>query len=102
MDQPLELLGLIENAGAIFIGPWTPESVGDYIAGPNHTLPTGGTARFASPLSVEDFIKRTNIISYSYAALLKDAAAIRTLAEAEGLWAHGKAVDVRFESGEGT
>jgi histidinol dehydrogenase len=98
MDQPLELLGLIENAGAIFLGPWTPESVGDYIAGPNHTLPTGGTARFSSPLSVEDFIKRTSIVSYSYAALQKDAPTIRAIAEMEGLWAHGKAVDVRFES----
>jgi histidinol dehydrogenase len=97
MDQPLELLGLIENAGAIFLGPWTPESVGDYIAGPNHTLPTGGTARFSSPLSVDDFVKRTSVLSYSYAALQKDASAIRTLAELEGLWAHGKAVDVRFE-----
>jgi histidinol dehydrogenase len=98
MDQPLELLGLIENAGAVFLGPWTPESVGDYIAGPNHTLPTGGTARFSSPLSVEDFIKRTSVVSYSYAALQKDASAIRGFADIEGLWAHGKAVDVRFES----
>jgi histidinol dehydrogenase len=102
MEQPLELLGLIENAGAVFLGPWTPESVGDYFAGPNHILPTGGTARFASPLSVEDFIKRSNVISYSYAALYKDASAIRTLAELEGLWAHGKAVDIRFGSGDGT
>jgi histidinol dehydrogenase len=101
MDQPLELLGLIENAGAIFLGPWTPESVGDYIAGPNHTLPTGGTARFSSPLSVEDFIKRTSIVSYSYAALQNDAPTIRTIAEMEGLWAHGKAVDVRFEDRDG-
>jgi histidinol dehydrogenase len=100
MDQPLELLGLIENAGAIFLGPWTPESVGDYIAGPNHTLPTGGTARFSSPLSVDDFVKRTSVLSYSYAALRRESSAIRTLAEAEGLWAHGKAVDVRFESGD--
>jgi histidinol dehydrogenase len=100
MDQPLELLGLIENAGAIFLGPWTPESVGDYIAGPNHTLPTGGTARFSSPLSVEDFTKRTSVVSYSYAALQKDSSAIRALAEIEGLWAHGKAVEVRFESGD--
>ena len=100
MDQPLELLGLIENAGAVFLGPWTPESVGDYIAGPNHTLPTGGTARFSSPLSIEDFIKRTNVISYSYAALQKDERAIHSLSGAEGLWAHGKAVDVRFEDGD--
>ena len=97
MEQPLELLGLIENAGAIFLGPWTPQSVGDYIAGPNHTLPTGGTARWASPLSVEDFIKRSSIISYSYAALSNDAPSIRELAEAEGLWAHGRAVELRFE-----
>jgi histidinol dehydrogenase len=100
MDQPLELLGLIENAGAIFLGPWTPESVGDYIAGPNHTLPTGGTARFSGPLSVDDFIKRTNVISYSYSALQKDASTIRTIAEMEGLWAHGKSVDARFERGD--
>jgi histidinol dehydrogenase len=100
MDQPLELLGLIENAGAVFLGPWTPESVGDYVAGPNHTLPTGGTARFSSPLSVDDFVKRTSVLSYSYAALQKDSVAIRTLAEAEGLWAHGKAVDLRFETGD--
>ena len=100
MDQPLELLGLIENAGAVFIGPWTPESVGDYIAGPNHTLPTGGTARFSSPLSVDDFTKRTSVISYSYAALQKDARAIESIAGAEGLWAHNKAVEVRFQSGD--
>jgi histidinol dehydrogenase len=97
MEQPHELLGLIENAGAVFLGPWTPESAGDYLAGPNHTLPTGGTARFSSPLSVEDFTKRTNVISYSAVALQSDSVAIRTLAELEGLWAHGKAVDVRFE-----
>jgi histidinol dehydrogenase len=71
--------------------------VGDYIAGPNHTLPTGGTARFSSPLSVEDFIKRTNVISYSPVALQKDAPTIRAIAEMEGLWAHGKSVEVRFE-----
>ena len=100
MDQPLELLGLIKNAGAVFLGPWTPESVGDYTAGPNHTLPTGGTARFSSPLSVEDFTKRMNVISYSYAALQKDAQMIADLSRAEGLWAHGKAVDVRFENEE--
>ena len=100
MDQPLELLGLIENAGAIFLGPWTPESVGDYIAGANHTLPTGGTARFSNPLSVDDFVKRTNIISYSYSALKKDSRAVCDLARAEGLWAHGKAVELRFEERE--
>lgn len=98
MDQPHELLGLIENAGAVFLGPWTPESVGDYVSGANHTLPTGGTARFSSPLSVDDFIKKTNIISYSYAALQKEAPAIASLAGVEGLWAHGRAVELRFEN----
>jgi len=97
MDQPLELLGLIKNAGAVFLGPWTPESVGDYISGANHTLPTGGTARFSSPLSVDDYVKKTNVISYSFAALQNDARAIEEIAGAEKLWAHGKAVTVRFE-----
>ncbi|MCL2883537.1 MAG: histidinol dehydrogenase [Coriobacteriia bacterium] len=97
MDQPLELLGMIENAGAIFLGPWTPISVGDYLAGPNHTLPTGGTARWASPLSVDDFVKRSSVISYSYAALSNDAPTIKLLADAEGLWAHGRSVEMRFE-----
>ncbi|MCL2757260.1 MAG: histidinol dehydrogenase [Coriobacteriia bacterium] len=97
MENPFELLGLIDNAGAIFLGPWTPESVGDYLAGPNHTLPTGGTARFSSPLSVDDFVKRTSVISYTYAALHKDAEAIEELAAKEGLWAHGKSVRARFE-----
>ena len=100
MEQPLELLGLIKNAGAIFLGPWTPESVGDYIAGPNHTLPTGGTARFSSPLSVEDFIKRSTVISYSYGALKNDSRFIETLSDAEGLWAHKEAVRIRFEDGD--
>ena len=100
MEQPLQLLGLIKNAGAIFLGPFTPESVGDYIAGPNHTLPTGGTARWASPLSVDDFVKRSSVISYSYAALENDAAHIIDLAKTEGLWAHGRAVELRFEDEE--
>lgn len=100
MDQPMELLGLIENAGAIFLGPWTPESVGDYVAGPNHTLPTGGTARFSSPLSVDDFCKRSSVISYSFAALEKDAAIIETIADREGLWAHAQAVRHRIALAE--
>ncbi|MDR3053332.1 MAG: histidinol dehydrogenase [Coriobacteriales bacterium] len=100
MDSPLELLGLIENAGAIFLGPWTPESVGDYVAGPNHTLPTSGTARFSSPLSVDDFTKRSSVISYSYAALEEDADTIIALAGQEGLWAHAHAVRARFEGAD--
>jgi histidinol dehydrogenase len=97
MAEPFELLGQIRNAGAIFLGPWTPESVGDYVAGPNHVLPTGGTARFSSPLSVEDFIKRSSVISYSRSALENDAATIVTIAEAEGLDAHADAVALRLE-----
>ncbi|MDR0459097.1 MAG: histidinol dehydrogenase, partial [Coriobacteriales bacterium] len=96
MEQPLELLGLIENTGAIFLGLWTPQSVGDYTAGPNHTLPTSGTARWSGPLAVDDFVKRTSVVSYSYAALSNDAPHILALAQAEGLWAHGRAVELRF------
>lgn len=96
MDEPLELLGSIVNAGAIFLGPWTPESVGDYVAGPNHVLPTGGTARFSSPLSVADFVKRSSVLSYSFAGLEADASAIMTIAEAEGLDAHARAVALRL------
>jgi histidinol dehydrogenase len=97
MADPLELLGSIRNAGAIFLGPWTPESVGDYIAGPNHVLPTGGTARFSSPLSVEDFVKRSSVISYSLEALEADAPTVMAIAGAEGLDAHAKAVALRLE-----
>lgn len=100
MDEPLELLGSIRNAGAIFLGPWSPESVGDYVAGPNHTLPTGGTARFSSPLSVDDFTKRSSVISYSWGALAEDAPTVLTIAEREGLWAHGRAVSLRLEFAE--
>jgi len=97
MAEPFELLGQVRNAGAIFLGPWTPESVGDYVAGPNHVLPTGGTARFSSPLSVDDFVKKSSVISYSRAALEADAATVITLATAEGLDAHADAVALRLE-----
>lgn len=96
MSDPWELLASVHHAGAIFLGSWTPESVGDYVAGPNHTLPTGGTAAFSSPLSVDDFVKKSSVISYTYDALEADADAIMTLAAREGLWAHGRAVDVRM------
>ena len=95
MLEPFELLGAIRDAGAIFLGPWTPESVGDYVAGPNHTLPTGGTARFASPLSCEDFVKKSSVISYSREALEFDADTIVTIAEAEGFESHARAVTLR-------
>jgi histidinol dehydrogenase len=97
MAEPLELLGSIRNAGAIFLGPWTPESVGDYVAGPNHVLPTGGTARFSSPLSVDDFMKKSSVISYSREALESDGPTVMTIALAEGLAAHADAVALRLE-----
>jgi histidinol dehydrogenase len=97
MVDPMELLGSIRNAGSIFLGPWSPQSIGDYIAGPNHVLPTGGTARFASPLSVLDFVKRSSVISYSREALAFDGPTAMTLAEAEGLDAHALAIALRLE-----
>ena len=96
MSEPFELLGRVKNAGAIFLGPWTPEAVGDYVAGPNHTLPTGGTAAFSSPLSVADFMKKSSVLSWSFEALERDSAAVETLAAREGLWSHGRSVDVRM------
>lgn len=97
MSDPWELLGSIRNAGAIFLGPWTPEAIGDYVAGPNHTLPTGGTAAFSSPLSVDDFVKKSSILNYSFDALEADADATMTLAAREGLWSHGRSVDLRLQ-----
>ena len=97
MDHPFELLGEIHNAGAIFLGPWTPEAIGDYVAGPNHVLPTGGTARFSSPLSVDDFIKKSSVISYSVDALAQDAPAVETIATQEGLWSHARSVSLRLD-----
>jgi histidinol dehydrogenase len=87
---------LIVNAGAIFIGSYTPEPVGDYFAGPNHTLPTSGTARFQSALSTLDFIKKTSLVSYSQAALKRDRKAIVGLANEEELTAHAHAINIRF------
>ncbi|WP_449315440.1 histidinol dehydrogenase [Rubneribacter sp.] len=95
VDHALDLLGAVRNAGAIFLGAWTPEAVGDYVAGPNHTLPTGGTARYASPLSVDEFVKKSSVIQYSSAALARDARAVIDLATHEGLWAHAKSVEMR-------
>ncbi|TJW09800.1 histidinol dehydrogenase [Parvibacter caecicola] len=93
----MDLLGAIRNAGAIFLGAWTPEAVGDYVAGPNHTLPTGGTARWASPLSTDDFVKKSSIIQYTPAALARDGETVRTIATHEGLWAHARSVELRLE-----
>ena len=89
------LASSIRHAGAIFLGDDTPEPVGDYLAGPSHVLPTGGTARYASPLGVYDFVKRTSVIRYTRARLADDADAIIALAEAEGLFGHAEAVRVR-------
>lgn len=95
--EPFQYLAKIENAGAIFLGPYSSESVGDYFAGPNHVLPTNGTARFSSALSVDDFIKKSSIIYYSKEALLRDAPQIAALAKFEGLQAHARAVEIRVE-----
>ncbi len=95
VKEPFEYIGKIRNAGALFIGPYTPEPVGDYIAGPNHVLPTAGTARFSSALSVDHFIKKTSLINYSQAAFEKEADDILTLAGIEGLGAHGNSIRVR-------
>ncbi len=97
MDEPMDLLGLIRNAGAIFVGSWTPVPVGDYFAGPSHTLPTSGTARFANPLSTDDFVKKSSVICYSLAALENDAANIARIARSEGFEGHAKAVEERIE-----
>lgn len=96
VENPREAAKRIKNAGAIFLGHYTPEAIGDYMAGPNHVLPTSGTARFSSPLGVYDFIKRTSLISYSREELAKIGKACRTLAEMENLDAHVKAVQIRL------
>ena len=96
VKEPRACAEKIRNAGAIFLGHYTPEAVGDYLAGPNHVLPTSGTARFSSPLGVYDFLKRTSIISYSPEALKKEAPFIRVLADMEHLDAHANAVDLRI------
>jgi len=97
IENPFEYIGKIRNAGAVFLGNYTPEPVGDYIAGPNHVLPTAGTARFSSALSVDNFIKKTSLISYSREAFLREAKDIILLAETEGLGAHADSVRVRLE-----
>ena len=93
--EAMALVGRIKNAGAIFVGPWSSEPLGDYVAGPNHTLPTGGTATFSNPLGVYDFQKRSSVISYTPEGLATDAPAVQALAQAEGLWAHALSVGMR-------
>lgn len=96
VTDPQLILDKIRNAGAIFIGPYSPVAVGDYMAGPNHTLPTAGTARFSSPLTVYDFLKHQSIIGYSKDALRDDRESAVTLAEIEGLDLHAKSIEARF------
>lgn len=95
VDNPMEQLPYIQNAGAIFLGNYSPEALGDYMAGPNHTLPTNGTAAFSSPLGVYDFMKKSSIIHYSEQALQDVADDIITIANAEGLTAHAHSIQVR-------
>jgi histidinol dehydrogenase len=95
--DPFAILPQITNAGAIFMGHWTPEAAGDYLAGPNHTLPTGGTARFFSPLSVDDFVKKSSIVYFSKEGLQRLGADIVRISGLEGLEAHGRSVEIRLE-----
>ena len=96
-QNPFEIMTKVKNAGAIFLGEYSSEPLGDYFAGPNHILPTNGTARFFSPLNVDDFLKKTSIISYSREALSKVHKQIEMFAEEEGLTAHANSIRVRFE-----
>jgi histidinol dehydrogenase len=96
VENPAEILKDIVNAGAVFLGHFTPEAMGDYLAGPSHILPTAGTARFSSPLGVYDFIKRSSVLSFSSDALRKYGPKAARFAEVEGLQAHGRSVEIRL------
>ena len=96
VEAPWDLVGRVRNAGTIFLGPYSPETVGDYLAGTNHVLPTGGTSRFSSPLGVDDFFKKSNIVSFSQEALSRFKEHILRMAAMEGLDAHARAVEKRF------
>lgn len=100
VEDPFALLGQIRNAGSIFMGRNVPEALGDYFAGPNHTLPTSGTARFSSPLSVDDFVKKSSFLYYTRDALADVKDRIADFAEREGLHAHAKSVTIRYEEAE--
>ncbi|WP_185526946.1 histidinol dehydrogenase [Listeria booriae] len=97
LENAIDYLSYVKNAGSVFLGAYASEPLGDYFAGPNHVLPTSGTARFFSPLGVADFCKRTSFISYTKEALAKEKDAIVLLAEKEGLTAHARAIQIRFE-----
>ncbi|MBR1971008.1 MAG: histidinol dehydrogenase, partial [Clostridia bacterium] len=98
VDNPFDYLDKILNAGSIFMGRYTPEALGDYYAGPNHTLPTSGTARFSSPLSVDDFVKKSQYTYYTEQALEKVYKDVEYFAEKEGLSAHARSATVRFDN----
>ena len=100
LSEPFEYLKLVKNAGSVFLGRYTPEALGDYMAGPNHTLPTGGAAKFSSPLSVDDFIKKTQYVYYDESAENKVADSVALFAESEGLTAHAESVTVRRKKDE--
>lgn len=97
VDNPFEYLGLVKNAGSVFLGKNCPEALGDYFAGPNHTLPTSGTARFSSPLSVDDFVKKTQFSYFSREALQEIGSKVVRFAKEEGLDAHARSVSIRTE-----
>ena len=97
-DQPMEYIGRLDNAGSVFLGKYSPEPLGDYYAGPNHVLPTSGTARFFSPLSVDSFVKKSSFIYYNRPALKTAKDDIVAIAQAEGLQAHAHSIEVRFQS----
>ena len=97
VEDPFAYLDKVKHAGSVFLGKYCPEALGDYFAGPNHTLPTSGTARFSSPLSVDDFVKKTQFTYYTEEALSKVADKIACFANKEGLGAHAKSATVRFE-----
>ena len=100
LENPEEWAKKVRNAGAVFLGHYTPEAMGDYLAGPNHVLPTSGTARFSSPLGVYDFIKRTSLISYTKEALQNCGKTVKLLAEMEDLGGHANSVKLRLEGPE--
>ena len=97
VENPMEYIGRMDNAGSVFLGNYSPEPLGDYFAGPNHVLPTSGTARFFSPLSVDSFIKKSSFIYYTEDALRECKDKVVSLAETEGLTAHANSIKVRFE-----
>ncbi|MCC7494268.1 MAG: histidinol dehydrogenase [Fimbriimonadaceae bacterium] len=97
VPEPSRLLGRVRHAGAVFLGEHSPEPLGDYVAGPSHVLPTGGTARFASPLGVDTFVKKSSLVCYERESLANEAPAILTLARAEGLEAHARSIEARLD-----